>query len=221
MLVKVNGVELYYEKCGNGRPLILLHGNGEDHTVFDSFLPYVSERFTVYALDSRSHGKSSRARLGYREMAEDVERFIEVLGLEEPAVVGFSDGGIIALMLAAAERARLKAVVALGANAAPCGIKPFWLNLFRIGYFFTRSGYLKLMIKEPDISDEELASIGVPTLLTVGEKDMIYPAHVARTAALIPGAEFYEVAGEGHISYVTAGKKLYSVIGDFLERRAI
>lgn len=219
MKVKCNGVELNYVKSGSGQPLILLHGNGEDHSVFDDFLPYVRDEFTVYAVDSRSHGDSSKAALGYRAMAEDIASFIETSGIAEPIVAGFSDGGIIALLLAASHRVKLKGIVAMGANSAPCGIKRFWRILFRTGYLFTRSEYLKLMIYEPDITVDELGSIDVPALLTVGERDMIYPAHVKAIAERIVGAELKVVAGANHVSYVTDGAKLYSVIGDFISSR--
>lgn len=209
---------MYYERTGSGRPLVLLHGNGEDHKIFDSFLPLVKDEFTVYALDSRSHGQSSRAKLDYREMARDVEGFIEASGLVKPVVAGFSDGGIVALMLAAAGRADILAIAAFGANSKPEGIKRRWRFLFKLGYFFTHSEYLKLMIEEPHISSEELKAIKVPALITVGERDMIYPEHVKSIADGISGAEFVEVPGEGHASYVTDGKKLYSVAGEFLGR---
>lgn len=218
MKVKVNGVELYYEKSGSGRPLVLLHGNSEDHKIFDSFVPLVKDEFTVYALDSRSHGQSSRAKLDYSEMARDVEEFIEALGLVKPVVAGFSDGGIVALMVAAAGRADIRAIAAFGANSKPEGIKRGWRFIFKSGYFFTHSEYLKLIIKKPHISPDELKAIRVPALITVGERDMIYTGHVKSIAENIPDAEFVEVAGEGHASYVLDGGKLYSVAGDFLKR---
>ena len=74
------------------------------------------------------------------------------------------------------------------------------------------------MIEEPHISPDELASIKVPALITVGERDMIYTEHVKKIADAIPHGEFVAVPGEGHASYVTDGKKLYSVAGDFLGR---
>ena len=209
---------MYYEKSGSGRPLVLLHGNGEDHKIFDGFVKLVKDEFTVYALDSRSHGQSSRAPLGYREMARDVEGFIEATGLMKPVVAGFSDGGIVALILAANGRADIRAIAAFGANSEPEGIKRRWRFIFRSGYFFTHSEYLKLMIEEPHISADELASIKVPALITVGERDMIYTEHVKSIADAIPYGEFVVVPGEGYASYVTDGKKLYSVAGDFLGR---
>ena len=58
MFITVNGYRLYYEKHGEGRPLILLHGNGQDHTIFDRALPLLEKSFCCYLVDSRGHGQS-------------------------------------------------------------------------------------------------------------------------------------------------------------------
>ena len=77
MYAIVNGLKLFYHKEGSGRPVILLHGNGEDHTIFDVAIRDLARSYTVYALDSRAHGKSDPVpSLTYREMAEDVAAFI-------------------------------------------------------------------------------------------------------------------------------------------------
>ena len=62
MFIGVNGIQLFYTKTGNGRPLIMVHGNSEDHTIFDEAIGVLKEHFTCYAIDSRGHGKSSPCR---------------------------------------------------------------------------------------------------------------------------------------------------------------
>ena len=89
MLIEVNGTRLHYEKRGEGRPLILLHGNGEDHTIFQQALLLLEKRFCCYAVDSRCHGQSLGGALHYSEMAEDMLCFMEQLDLRD---VIFSDG---------------------------------------------------------------------------------------------------------------------------------
>ena len=85
MTINVNGITLYYEKTGRGEPLILLHGNGEDHTIFDVVSKQLSQKYTVYAIDSRNHGKSEKtAELHYEDMADDVTAFIRELQIERP-----------------------------------------------------------------------------------------------------------------------------------------
>ena len=82
MNIKVNGITLEYSKEGTGEPLILLHGNGEDHHIFDKLAEKLKEKFTVYAIDSRNHGKSSMTDdYSYETMAEDIFSFINALEL--------------------------------------------------------------------------------------------------------------------------------------------
>lgn len=85
MQIKVNNINLFYTCQGVGEPLIMLHGNGEDHTIFDEAVELLSEHFTVYAIDTRDHGQSDKVNeLHYGDMAEDVRCFIEELHLEKP-----------------------------------------------------------------------------------------------------------------------------------------
>ena len=89
---------LFYTKTGNGRPLIMVHGNREDHTIFDEAIGVLKEHFTCYAIDSRGHGKSSPCReLHYKDMAADMIAFMTELDLTDVAFYGFSDGGIVGL----------------------------------------------------------------------------------------------------------------------------
>ena len=78
MLIGVNGIELYYEKTGQGRPLIMVHGNGEDHTIFDEAVGVLKENYTCYTVDSRGHGQSSPCKeLHYKEMAQDIIEYYD------------------------------------------------------------------------------------------------------------------------------------------------
>ena len=97
----VNGVRLHYSVTGNGRPVVLVHGNGEDHHLFDVEIRQLSEAgYRVYAPDSRGHGLNAPMHeYHYADMAEDIFQFIRVLGLEKPFYYGHSDGGIIGLLL--------------------------------------------------------------------------------------------------------------------------
>ena len=116
MVANVNGVELFYEVSGAGRPLVMVHGNGEDHTIFDEAAEYLQQRYTCYRIDSRGHGQSSPvSELHYADMAGDVIAFLEQLDLQNVIFYGFSDGGIVGL-LAAAESKRITTLIVSGAN---------------------------------------------------------------------------------------------------------
>ena len=135
MEINVNGTTIWYEKTGAGEPLILLHGNGESHGIFSEAIPLLAERFTVYATDTRGHGKSAPAGVfHYTDMAEDMAAFIGALALEKPAVYGFSDGGITALLLALRHPDLPSRIAVSGANLRPGGLTRAFLKDSRRGY---------------------------------------------------------------------------------------
>ena len=216
MTIQVNDINLYYEKAGQGPPLLLLHGNGESRRIFRGAMERLGERFTVYAIDSRGHGKSSRVKeLHYADMAEDVARFIEALGLEKPMLYGFSDGGIIGLLLAMKYPGLLGRLAASGANMNPQSLSKGFLRFAKAMYFITRSCKWKLMLTEPDISFEALARIVTPTLVLGGGRDIVEEAHTRAIAGAIPGARLRILPGENHGSYVINSPKLYDIVAPF------
>lgn len=100
MYIRVNGVELYYEVVGEGYPLVMLHGNREDCSIFDTSSSVLRERYKVHLLDSRCHGRSSDGLLTYEILGDDLISFVTALNIERPVVYGFSDGAIAALCAA-------------------------------------------------------------------------------------------------------------------------
>ena len=123
MELHVNGVKLYYRVSGHGPAVILVHGNGEDHSIFDETAALLSCDYTVYALDSRGHGKSSVVEtLGYQNMADDVASFIRKLDIRKPVFCGFSDGAIIGMLVAEQNPGLLSKLILCGGNAYPQGI---------------------------------------------------------------------------------------------------
>jgi len=218
MTIHVNNIDLYYEKAGSGPPLILLHGNGESHRIFRKAMGRFAGKYTVYAIDSRGHGKSGQVKeLHYADMADDVAAFITALGLGKPMLYGFSDGGIIGLLLAIKHPGLLSRLAVSGANVTPDGAGKGWIRALRVGYFLTRGSKYKLMLFEPNITGEELAGIVTPTLVLAGERDIIREAHTRAIAAAIPGARLQILPGEGHASYVINSLKLCDMIGPFFE----
>ena len=99
--IEANGLRVYYEAYGEGEPLLLLHGGTATSRSWASHLPAFTEHFRVFAPDSRGHGRTDNptGELGYHLMADDVAALIKALGLQRPLVLGYSDGGQIALAL--------------------------------------------------------------------------------------------------------------------------
>lgn len=99
--IQVNGLNLYYEEYGYGRPLILLHGGTGTSQTWQPFLSTFGLHFRVFTPDSRAHGRTNNpaGTLSYRLMAEDLAALIHALNLTKPLICGYSDGGQIALEL--------------------------------------------------------------------------------------------------------------------------
>ena len=215
MYVKTNGVEIYYEKTGKGRPLLMVHGNGEDHQIFDKAIALLKEKYTVYAVDSRCHGKSTKTpELHYADMAKDMIGFMEALALEDVIFYGFSDGGIIGL-LAAAECPRITTLITSGANLTPDGVSGSIKLLIKILNHFKPDPMYALMLNEPHISDETLGSIKAKTLVLAGSGDLVKEKETRHIAETIPGAKLMILKGERHGSYIVHNEKIARLIMDF------
>ena len=217
MFISVNGTNLYYEVQGNGTPIILVHGNSESHKIYDVLTEELKSNHQVYAVDSRNHGKSDKTNtISYDLMAEDFIQFIEKLNIENPILYGFSDGGIIGLLIAIKRPRLLSKLIISGANLNPDGISKSMTTIIKLGYFFSRSKNLKMMLNEPNISADNLEKIKIPTLILAGERDVIKEKHTKLIASSIANSTLIIVPNETHSSYIIHSKKLYDLIHEFL-----
>lgn len=216
MIQKVNNVSIYYEKSGSGRPLLMVHGNGEDHFIFREAVEILKEHFSVYIIDSRDHGRSTRVEeLHYNDMAEDVVQFLDTLDLRDVVFYGFSDGGIVGL-LAAQRTDRISRLIVSGANMTPNGVVWYLKLLIRGLYAVKKDQKLRLMLTEPDITPEELKQITIPTTVIAGEKDLIQEKETRKIADSIPDSRLMILPGEGHGSYIIHQTKIADIILEVL-----
>lgn len=217
MKINVNNININYEVCGEGKPIILLHGNSETHNIFDVLVEKLKENYKVYAIDSRCHGDSDNPQdISYDLMTRDVIEFIKKLKIEKPILYGFSDGGIIGILIAIGERELLSKLIISGANIYPSGMKKSMLYLSKIIYFFTRNKLFKMMIKEPNIKIEDLRKIKTPTVVLAGEKDVILSEHTKLIADNINGSTLEIIPNENHGSYIINSNKLYDIIKKYI-----
>ena len=213
MMINVNGVDLYYKKRGpeNARPLILVHGNGEDHTIFDQALLLLEKSFCCYALDSRCHGKSGEGPLHYSDMAADMLAFLEALDLRDAIFYGFSDGGIVGL-LTASQTDRVTTLITSGANLTPNGVKLPLRLLVGVMNLVKPDPKLALMLHEPRIGDDVLRRIKAHTIVLAGSRDVIPEQETRHIAETVPNAELHILKGEGHGTYIIHSEKIAKLI---------
>ncbi len=218
MRTEVNGININYEKTGKGEhSIVLLHGNGEDHTMFFELSQLLSKDFTVYALDSRGHGESDPVdSLTYDEMAEDVVSFIKKKKIKHPILYGFSDGGILGLLIAIRHPGLISKLIVSGANLKPTGLKNWFLRQCELDYEANHSPLIELMLNNPNITHEELHTIHIPTLILAGEDDLVKEARTESIHRNIENSQMQILAGEGHDTYVIHNPKLYDVMAPFL-----
>jgi len=216
VFLRINDTDLYYEKIGVGRPLILLHGNSESHKIFDKIVEPLSKQFTVYSIDSRGQGNSSRVdSISFQEMADDTISFIKTLKIHKPVIYGFSDGGIIGLLIASQYPGLLSKLIISGVNVSPAGIKDHFRILFSIIHFITKDPRVKMMLTEPNITASDLAKIDIPTLVLVGSRDAVKKSDTQFIVKNIPDSILRVLKGEGHMSYVFHSPKLIPIIQNF------
>lgn len=215
-VLAVNGVRLHYAEVGEGRPVILLHGNGEDHGLLDTEIARVAAAgYRVVAPDSRGHGANEPLdEYHYADMAEDVFQLIRALGLEKPALYGHSDGGIVALLLELAHPGALGAMAISGTNLSPAGMLPSLVEEFEETFAETGDPLIRLMLTEPHIEPAALREITIPVLVTAGENDLILREETERIAENLPNARLVIVPGEDHGSYIAGSE----IMGELLLR---
>lgn len=217
MKILVNNINLYYETYGEGQPIILLHGNGETHEIFDKLIESLKDNYKVYAIDSRCHGKSEDLiEISYKLMRDDIIEFIKKLNIEKPILYGFSDGGIIGILIAIKEPDILSKLIVSGANITPNGLKTKDYLLTKLSYFFTKNKLLKIMLKEPNIKKEELNKIKIPTIILAGEKDCIKLKHTKFIADNIKNSTLEIIKKETHGSYIAHSEKIYTILKKYI-----
>jgi len=209
MYVQLESQVIYYDKVGEGRPMVLLHGNGEDHEIFKELMAALEGQFTMYAMDTRGHGGSATpSTYHYEEMAEDAYQLIRFLELEQPIILGFSDGAILAMLLEINHPGTAGQLILCGGNTTPKGLEGYAYREIKKRFKKLGNPLDELMIKEPNITKAQLQGIGAKTMVLAGEKDIIRKKETKYIASSIPGATMEILPGENHFSYLINSDKL-------------
>ena len=220
-VAEVNRVQLHYAVVGAGKPVVLVHGNGESHELFDTEIEQLAAAgYRVYAPDSRGHGANApQTEYHYDDMAEDMAQLIRRLGLEKPAYYGHSDGGIIGLLLAMKHPEALGLMAISGTNLTPAGIDPDFIREYTALNERAPDPLVTLMLTEPDIDPASLRAIPIPVLVTVGEKDLILRSETDRIMANLPRARLEVIEGADHGSYIVSSETMGKLLLDFFREQ--
>ncbi len=201
--------KLFYTEHGSGKPLILLHGNGEDGSYFKNQIPFFQKNYRVIAVDTRGHGKSPRgtASMTLSQFVSDLEGFMNDLAIASAHILGFSDGANIALLFALAHPSRVSALVLNGGNLFPMGLTEQTRLEIEGEYQEALAAndkrqleLLRLMIDEPAIEPSSLSALKMPVLVVAGTDDMIEENHTRLIASSIPNATLSFIEGSHFVA---------------------
>jgi len=207
-------IKHFYIEKGSGEPFILLHGNGENCDYFKNQMEEFSKYYHVYGIDTRGHGKTPRGQAPFtiRQFAKDLLEFMNEHKISRAHLLGFSDGGNIAMIFALYYPDRVNRLILNGANLYAKGVKRTTQIPIEIGYRIARkfsdksdkakanAELLGLMVNEPNVTIEEIAQIKAKTLVIAGTRDMIKEDHTKLIAKNIPGAKLVFVKGTHFIA---------------------
>jgi pimeloyl-ACP methyl ester carboxylesterase len=197
----------------------MVHGNSEDHTIFTEAADILKDHYTCYLVDTRSHGKSSKVkRLHYRDMAQDYIEFIKALELKNVTFFGFSDGGILGLLIGM-ESDLIDTLIVSGANTYPGAVSDRMASIMKIIWFVTRSDKFRLMLNEPDISAEDLQKIRCKTFVLAGSNDAVKRENTDFIAENIPNSTELILEGESHTSHIVHNTKIAEIILELTGKR--
>ena len=207
-------IKLHYTIYGDGEPIILLHGNGENSEYFMRQIEHFSQNYKVIAVDTRGHGKSPRGTAPFllSQFSLDLKALLDELGISQANILGFSDGGNIALLFALSYPSYVKRLILNGANLSPSGVKLHIQVPIIIGFLISslvsvfskkaiaKKEMLALMVTQPKISPDDLAKIEIPTLIIVGTRDMIKEKHTRLIAKSIKPSSLSIINGSHFIA---------------------
>lgn len=228
--LSTRGIQLYYESYGKGEPLLLFHGNGGSIANMSNQIPYFAAHYHVIAIDTRAHGKSHDAgdSLSFEMIVDDFNALCDSLHFDSCYIIGWSDGGIDAILFAIRHPEKVKKMAFTGANLWPdtTGLTPFVFDLIQKEHNALikrpktpeNKNALKIVdldLYQPHITLDQLHQIHCPTLVIGGDHDAIPVPHTVLIAANIPRSYLWIVPNSGHSVPIFKKDAFNSQIEDF------
>lgn len=232
----INGIKLYYEIYGSGKPLILIHGNGDSIAGLAAQIKYFSRKYKVIVADSRGHGKSGLGStpLNYIQMMEDLNKLLENLDIQQADIFGWSDGGILGLLLAIHHPDKINRLAIMGANLRPdeSAIHSWVQPLLETAVkhvdamkakkdtsenWDLQRQRLNLLMTQPSIDTKSLHQIECPVLVIAGDRDVIKAEHSIEIFQHLNNAHLAILPGQTHFAPVTDPTMFNALLGTFFE----
>jgi pimeloyl-ACP methyl ester carboxylesterase len=222
----VNGINMYYEIYGTGKPLVLIHGGGSTiQTSFGNVIPSLSKKYKVIGIELQAHGHTSDRNLPetFQQDADDVAELLNQFKIDSAYIFGFSNGGNTAMQLAIRHPGKVGKLILASTFYKRGGLYPdFWKGMdnatFQNMPQVYKDEFLKInnspdallnmfnkdsnrMKTFKDWSDDDIKSINAPVLILSGDQDIIRPEHAVEMYRLIPHARLIILPG-GHGEYL-------------------
>jgi pimeloyl-ACP methyl ester carboxylesterase len=237
--VDVRGLRTYYEKQGQGDAVLLLHGGLVGADSWGGQIPALAERYQVFAPERRGHGHTPdvEGRLTYLMMAQDTIDFMDTIGLTSAHFVGWSDGAMVAALVAIQRPELVEKLVLIGQYFSPEGARPeikAQFDNFREVFADVRPLYeavspdgpehfdvflekvVRMWKEDEGIPTAELAAITSPTLLLMGDDDAVTVEHYAALATTLPEAQLGVVPASTHLVPIEKPALVNSLLLEFL-----
>ncbi len=230
----VRGIKMYTEVYGSGRPLLLIHGNGGSMNAFRENIPYFSKRYKVIAVDSRAQGKTvdNNDSLSFEMMADDFAALLDAMHIDSAYVIGWSDGGINALLLALRHPDKVIRLASTGANMTPDSgalIPSLWKD--ELKQYESDKNKPRTTLKEkndwkifmldwlqPNVPLKDLKGIKCPSLIICGDHDLITLEHTVGIYKNIPKAYLWIVPNSGHATLQEHRDEFDNLVNNFFTR---
>jgi pimeloyl-ACP methyl ester carboxylesterase len=243
----VNGIKMYYEIYGEGKPLVLIHGGGSTiQTTFGRIIPLLSAHHQVIAMELQAHGNTNdrRTPLSFMQDADDVAALLKNLEVAKADFLGFSNGGQMAIEIALRHPELVNKLIIASAFYKRSGTFPaFWKGMDSAKFSDMPQAYKDEYLKinhdstallnmfNRDVhrmqtfkgwSDEQMKSIKAPTLIVNSDRDVGTPEHAVEMYRLIPNSHLVILPGGhgtylGEINTLTNGKWTEDYVAKLLE----
>jgi len=240
--MNVNGLRMYYQIKGKGPALLLIHGGTVCTDAYKPEISAFSKRFKVIAADNQGHGRTNDIDrdISYKNMALDQLALLDKLNIDSVIVFGHSDGAIVALnMVLYGGTNKIKKLILVGANYQPNGLADDIVDAIRNlrAEDLQSDCYIKyspdgvehwpvvfqklqpMWLNEPNISEEELNTINIPTLIIVGDHDMVKTNHTIKMFENINNSQLLIFPNATHNVVSEKIDLIFPIIFDFIEKK--